>query len=43
MKPVILDVDTGMYDALAIAYALNSPELEVIGLTTCFGNGLKSK
>ncbi|MDR7075641.1 purine nucleosidase [Neobacillus niacini] len=38
MKPVILDVDTGIDDALAIAYALNSPELEVIGLTTCFGN-----
>ena len=39
MKPVILDVDTGIDDALAIAYALNSPELDVIGLTTCFGNG----
>ena len=39
MKPVILDVDTGIDDALAIAYALNSPELEVIGITTCFGNG----
>lgn len=39
MKPVILDVDTGIDDALAIAYALNSPEIELIGLTTCFGNG----
>lgn len=39
MKPVILDVDTGIDDALAMAYALNSPELEIIGLTTCFGNG----
>jgi purine nucleosidase len=39
MKPVILDVDTGIDDAMAIAYALNSPELDVIGLTTCFGNG----
>ena len=39
MKPVILDVDTGIDDAMAIAYALNSQELEVIGLTTCFGNG----
>ena len=38
MKPVILDVDTGIDDALAIAYALNSQELEVIGFTTCFGN-----
>lgn len=40
MKPVILDVDTGIDDALAIAYAVNSPEIELIGLTTCFGNGL---
>jgi purine nucleosidase len=39
MKPVILDVDTGIDDALAIAYAVNSPEIELIGLTTCFGNG----
>jgi purine nucleosidase len=39
MKPVILDVDTGIDDALAIAYAINSPEIELIGLTTCFGNG----
>lgn len=39
MKPVILDVDTGIDDALAIAYALNSPQIELIGLTTCFGNG----
>jgi purine nucleosidase len=39
VKPVILDVDTGIDDALAIAYALNSPEIELIGLTTCFGNG----
>lgn len=39
MKPVILDVDSGIDDALAIAYALNAPELEIIGLTTCFGNG----
>jgi len=38
MKPVILDVDTGIDDALAIAYAVRSPELEVLGITTCFGN-----
>ncbi|WP_430541089.1 nucleoside hydrolase [Sporosarcina thermotolerans] len=38
MKPVIVDVDTGIDDALAITYALKSPELDVIGLTTCFGN-----
>ncbi|MFT9845966.1 nucleoside hydrolase [Aneurinibacillus sp. REN35] len=39
MKPVILDVDTGIDDAMAIGYALNAPELDVIGITTCFGNG----
>lgn len=38
MKPIIFDVDTGIDDALAMAYALNSPELEVLGFTTCFGN-----
>ena len=38
MKPVILDVDTGIDDALAIRYALNSPELKVVGITTCYGN-----
>ncbi|MUG46247.1 nucleoside hydrolase [Paenibacillus woosongensis] len=38
MKPVIMDVDTGIDDALAIAYAAHSPELELIALTTCFGN-----
>ena len=38
LKPIIFDVDTGIDDALAIAYALNSPELEVLGFTTCFGN-----
>ncbi|WP_110929170.1 nucleoside hydrolase [Bacillus massiliglaciei] len=38
MKKVILDVDTGIDDALAIAYAVNSPEIEVIGITTSHGN-----
>jgi purine nucleosidase len=38
MKPIILDVDTGVDDMLAIAYAAHSPELELLGVTTCFGN-----
>ena len=38
MKSIILDVDTGIDDSLAIAYAVHSPELEILGLTTCFGN-----
>lgn len=38
MRPVILDVDPGVDDALAILMALHSPELEVLGLTTVCGN-----
>ncbi|UVI30142.1 nucleoside hydrolase [Paenibacillus spongiae] len=38
MKPVILDVDTGIDDMMAIAYAAHSPELRLLGLTTQFGN-----
>ncbi|MDN4525783.1 nucleoside hydrolase [Fictibacillus fluitans] len=38
MKLTILDVDTGIDDALAIAYAVNSPELNLLGITTGFGN-----
>lgn len=38
MKAIILDVDTGIDDALAISYAVRSPELDVLGITTCFGN-----
>ena len=35
---IIIDTDPGVDDAMAIFYALASPELEVIGLTTVFGN-----
>ncbi|WP_077619830.1 nucleoside hydrolase [Bacillus sinesaloumensis] len=38
MKKVVFDVDTGIDDAMAIAYAVNSPELDIIGLTTSYGN-----
>lgn len=37
---VILDLDTGVDDALALAYALGSPELELIGVTGTYGNVL---
>jgi purine nucleosidase len=36
--PVILDVDTGVDDALALLYAVASPELELIGVTCVAGN-----
>jgi len=35
---VILDMDTGVDDALAIILAMNSPEIEVLGITTVSGN-----
>lgn len=39
-KKVILDLDTGIDDALALAYALGSPELDLIGVTATYGNVL---
>lgn len=38
MKKIILDLDTGIDDALAIAYALGSGEAELIGITATYGN-----
>ena len=37
-KPIILDVDAGVDDALAILLALASPEVKVVGITTVSGN-----
>ena len=37
-EKVIIDTDPGVDDALALAFAFNSPELEVVGLTSIFGN-----
>lgn len=37
-RKLILDLDTGIDDALALAYALASPELELIGVTATYGN-----
>ncbi|TCD53984.1 nucleoside hydrolase [Alloscardovia theropitheci] len=39
-KKMILDLDTGVDDAMAIAYALASPEVELIGITGTYGNVL---
>ena len=36
--PVIMDVDTGIDDAVAIILAANSPEIEILGITTVRGN-----
>lgn len=37
-RPVIIDTDPGVDDAMAILMALASPELDVLALTTIFGN-----
>ena len=38
MRPVLIDCDPGTDDALAIFAALNSADLEVVGITTVGGN-----
>lgn len=37
-RKIIIDTDPGVDDAMAIFFALHSPELDVIALTTIFGN-----
>ncbi len=37
-RKIILDTDPGVDDAMALFMALASPELEIVGLTTIFGN-----
>ena len=38
MKRVIIDCDPGIDDTAAILLALASPELEVVAVTTTYGN-----
>jgi inosine-uridine nucleoside N-ribohydrolase len=35
---VLIDTDTGIDDAMAVVYALLDPRLELVGLTSVFGN-----
>jgi inosine-uridine nucleoside N-ribohydrolase len=37
-RKILIDTDPGIDDAMAIFYALASPELDVVGLTSVFGN-----
>ncbi len=38
VTPLILDVDTGIDDALALLYACGSPDAELVAVTCCAGN-----
>ena len=38
VNKVIFDTDPGVDDAFALLYALSHPEIEVLGITTVFGN-----
>lgn len=40
MKKIVLDLDTGIDDALAIAYILGSADAELLGITGTYGNVL---
>lgn len=42
-KKMILDLDTGVDDALAIAYALAAPDVDLIGIASSYGNTLVDK
>ncbi len=37
-RPVVIDTDTGVDDALALLLALKSPEIRIVGITTVAGN-----
>lgn len=37
-QPILMDVDTGIDDSLALLYLLASPEAEIIGITCTAGN-----
>lgn len=37
-RPILVDCDTGIDDALALAYLLAEPSVEVVGVTTVSGN-----
>lgn len=38
MTPILLDTDPGIDDAMAIFYAMADPAVELVGMTTVFGN-----
>src|SRR5919202_6043582 len=38
MIKAVMDIDTGIDDAIALMIALQSPEIEIVGITTVSGN-----
>ena len=38
MKKIILDLDTGIDDAMALSIALGSQEIELLGVVGTYGN-----
>lgn len=36
--PIIIDCDPGIDDAVSLAMAVASPELDILGVTTTYGN-----
>lgn len=38
MKKILLDMDVGIDDSVALAYAIASPDIELVGLSATFGN-----
>ncbi|MEK0305918.1 nucleoside hydrolase [Bifidobacterium favimelis] len=42
-KKIILDLDTGIDDTLALSYVLASPEAELIGITGTYGNVVRDR
>ena len=39
-RKMILDLDTGIDDAMAIAYAVGAPDVDLIGIISSYGNCL---
>ncbi|MGA9846034.1 MAG: nucleoside hydrolase, partial [Roseiarcus sp.] len=37
-EPIVIDVDTGIDDALALLYACAAPAAEILGVSTVVGN-----
>ncbi|CAM3087057.1 nucleoside hydrolase [Lactiplantibacillus plajomi] len=42
-RKMILDLDTGIDDAMAIAYAVGAPDVDLIGIISSYGNVLMPK